>query len=303
MAEPVPQSLVVRVETAGRLAVACDCPGFSLPKPHAQRVGQIGGQRRQGSDDLGGVLYQCRALPDQAVAAAGPGIVDRAGNREHLATGLARLARGDQCAGLLGRFHHQRAQGQAGQDPVAGGEVGTQGGSAGRMLADHGAFARQAFAQPLVGGWIGEIGAGPDDGEGGPRPAGQGRLMRLRVDAARHAAGDHDARRRQSTGEGVCVVAAAAGRRAAAHHRHRRSPQQGRVAVDEKRQRRAGNRAQRCGVVGVVPAHQVMAGDLQPVPRARQGFADGPILEGCDLRRVQPGRAPCACTRGERRRR
>lgn len=72
----------------------------------------------QAVEDVLDCLHQRRTLADQFVAATGAGMMDRAGNRIHLAALLSGQARRDQ--GTAGRagLHHQGAQRQATDNPV-----------------------------------------------------------------------------------------------------------------------------------------------------------------------------------------
>lgn len=138
MTECLPQSLVVRVQALRCLSRACDRSRSSLAQPRAQGVGEVGRQMGEAVDDLTGVFHERGAIADQPMAATGPGVVDRPGNGEDLASRFAGLPGGDQRTGLLCRFHDQCAQRQSGEDPVARREVAAHRGRAGRVLADHG---------------------------------------------------------------------------------------------------------------------------------------------------------------------
>ena len=117
--------------------------------------------------------------------------------------------------------------------------------------------------------------------------------MRRRINAGGKTAGHRQARDRQRLGEVEGVVAPTRTRRAAADHRHRRVPEAGGIAGHEQRQRRAGDAAQQCRVVGVVPTEQVVAGCGQPRTAARQRGGIG-LLQGLDLSLVQGVAAPIA---------
>ena len=58
------------------------------------------------------------ALPDQFVAAAAQGTVDRSRNREHLPAQVERQPRGDQRTAAARRFDHQSAEAQGRDDRV-----------------------------------------------------------------------------------------------------------------------------------------------------------------------------------------
>src|SRR6476660_7112142 len=78
--------------------------------------------------------------------------MDRTWNGEDVAPGLDRQPGRDQGPGLQGGFDHERAPRQAGDDPIANGEVLRERWRAGRVLADE---------QPLPGDATGELAMAP----------------------------------------------------------------------------------------------------------------------------------------------
>ena len=112
-------------------------PGVSAsPAPSSLRL------RRQRGDDLLRVFDQAGAVADQAVAAAGQRVVDRAGHGEHLAPGLGGQARGDQRARTA---RPPRSPGSPAHSPAMMrlrlGKCAGSGAGAGQVFADHGAGA------------------------------------------------------------------------------------------------------------------------------------------------------------------
>src|SRR3954469_1558488 len=109
-----------------------------------------------------GALDQGRAFADQMVAALGARVERRAGHRHHLTAELGGVARRDQRAGFGRRLDHDRAMGEAGDDPVAIGEVTRTRLEAGRLLGDeHAAFGDRRLPL-LVLRRIGDVDAARD---------------------------------------------------------------------------------------------------------------------------------------------
>ena len=80
-------------------------------------------QRRQFLEYVGGRFDQLGSVADQAVATARQRVVDRAGDREHLAPLFGSTPRGDERAAAGTRFHDQRADSEPADDAVASREV------------------------------------------------------------------------------------------------------------------------------------------------------------------------------------
>jgi hypothetical protein len=79
--------------------------------------------RTHNRDDVGGFRDECRALPEQVVAAFGARIERGAWHREHFAALFERKACGDQRAGASGRLHHHDADRKPRDQPVAAGKI------------------------------------------------------------------------------------------------------------------------------------------------------------------------------------
>ena len=202
------------------------------------------------------------------MAAARLRAADRARDREHLAVALQRQPRGDQRARLQRGLHHQRAQRQPGDQPVALREMRCQRSGAEHMLADdQAACSDDARGQRLMLARIAAVDAGADDRH--RRRAGiQRAQMGGRVDALRQSGDDAQAVATQSGGELARQRGAAGGRMTAADQRDQIAVVQAlRCAVQVQQQRRVGHVHPARRVALVAEDQQMVVGMREPVQR------------------------------------
>ena len=166
--------------------------------------------------------------------------VDRAGDREHLAPGVARHPRGDERARLQRGLDDKRALSEPGDDAVAQWEVRWQRGCAqGELAHDHadiGDPVRQ-LQMPLR---VNAVQPGAHHGHGAAwcrQPA----LVGSAIDPQCHARNDRVARATQMGGKRPGVVGALGRGVAAAHDGDRRGVQQVDAALRVQQQRRVGS--------------------------------------------------------------
>src|SRR5690606_10316672 len=119
--EGVPPSLLgsVLIRREGGTPSRLTAGGYSV----AQRFGEAFGDRGEGFDHFLGGFDERGALADQAVAASRHGVVDGAGDGEDFAAGVGGEAGGDEGAGAVGCLDDEGAEGEAGDDAVATGEL------------------------------------------------------------------------------------------------------------------------------------------------------------------------------------
>ena len=110
-------------------------------QPAVRGRGRAGCPARPRRSRSGCAPWRIRSLPPRARGSSG-----RAGHGEHLPPGLLGDPGGDQAAGAQRRLHHHDAQRQAGDDPVAAGEVPRLRHGAERRLGHHGAASRRSGA-------------------------------------------------------------------------------------------------------------------------------------------------------------
>jgi len=115
----------------------------AFAQPFGEQRADVG---KPGQDFFRG-FGQTRAVADQAMAAARERVMDRAGQREHLAALLGGEPRRYQRAGFQACFDDERAETQAGDDPVATREKFRLARRAGRKLRDQRAMFENAFEQ------------------------------------------------------------------------------------------------------------------------------------------------------------
>ncbi len=193
------------------------------------------------------------------MATAGHRVLDRTGQGEHLPPGIGCHPRRDQRPRPLRRFHHHRAEGQPGEDPVAAGELLPSRSGAGREFADGRAGSSDACKQACVAARKRHVRAGAEDRDGQAADR-QRAVVGSGIDAGRQAAADAQSGGCEGARQFECMVAAARCRQPAADQRHRRMPQRRRLPGDEQGQGRARDPAQQGRVVRIVPAQQPMPG-------------------------------------------
>ena len=158
---------------------------------------------------------------NQRVATARHAAIDRPRHGEHLAALLVRVPGRDQRAGAVGRFDDDRAQRQPADDAIALRKRAAERHHPRRRFADQVAVRRNFVGQLLV---LGRIDFQQAAGQHGDRPpAGRQRAaMGGRIDAARQAAHDREARPRQAAGQplGLREPVARGMPRADDRHRH-----------------------------------------------------------------------------------
>ena len=192
--------------------------------------------------------------------------VDRAGNREHVAALLGRLACRDQRAGLHCRLDDKHAGREAADDPVPFRKVARQRRRTDRIFADDAAFLRDALAQGAVAGGIGHVRPRADDGDRSAAAA-QRALVRGRVDAQREAGHDAQAGTGQAFRECLRIRPALRTGIAAADDGQARPIQQMGQPSNIKKQRRIGDPGQQFGIAGLAQRDGVVAGPGEPVQR------------------------------------
>ena len=128
-------------ERGRRFPAAPGPEGNSAPKPDKLSSTSCGG------------LGQDRAFPQQVVAAARPRVQRRPWHGEYFPPQILSNAGGDQAAGPTRRLHHDDAEGQSGDQPVAAREVAGLRLVPGGAFGDHrAAFDDQALQVGVLGG-------------------------------------------------------------------------------------------------------------------------------------------------------
>src|SRR5690606_16093331 len=231
--------------------------GYSV----AQRFGEAFGDRGEGFDHFLGGFHERGAIADQAVAAAGFRVVDGAGDGEDFAAGVGGEASRDQRAGAVGGLDHEGAEGQAGDDAVAAGELALVDAGTGRVFAGDGAGGGDAFVEGGVAAGVGDVDAGAEHGDGAAA-GGERAFVGGGVDAGGQAADHREAGGGEGAGEFEGGVAAARGGDPAADDGDARVPQHAQVAGDVQDAWRVWRAPQQRGVVGIVQgeAHRASVG-------------------------------------------
>src|SRR5271165_5529230 len=129
-----------------------------------------------------GRFGEAGTLPDQFMAAAAQGAVDRTRNRKKLPAAGCRLPGGDQGAASARGFDHQGAEAHARYDAVPLRKMPASRRSAQREPADQSALLPDLFGQSNAAPRVDDIDARPQDGNGDPL-RGEGAPVRRAVDA------------------------------------------------------------------------------------------------------------------------
>jgi hypothetical protein len=162
----------------------------------------------QGLDHVLRAFHQHRALAQQVVTAARPGIERRARHGKDFAALLERVARRDERTRPSGRLDHQHAERHAGNQAVAAGKVPCLRHRGRRHLRNQQPPGQDFAIERLVLRRVDHVEAAGHNGHG----AGfQGADVGRRVDPARHARG-HDEARRAQPGRQIARQAPAVGR-------------------------------------------------------------------------------------------
>ena len=247
-------------------------------------------------------LHQLRALANQLMAAAGPGMMDGAGQGEHLAALLGGQTRGDQRTAGGAGLHHQGTQTETADDPVAPREVGRLRRAVQRQFRDQRAtLGQQAPGETQVPARIELPQAGAQHGDRAAAGL-QGALMRRAIDAQRQATGDAEAGRGQAVGEPPGIVQPLGTGLATADQGQLRPFEQLDLSFDEQQRRRIGDLGQQRRIALVTQAEQVAFGTVQPGQGLIDAFAGRRAAAGirghCRQAQGAPGRSGGAERRG-----
>jgi len=182
-------------------------------------------------------------------------VVDRSGNRIHLATLLSRQAGGDQRAAGKAGLDHQHAERQAADDAIAPREVARQRPGIERILRHQcTAHVDHHPRKVAVALWIKFLQACAEHANGAPCDL-QCRPMSGAIDAQGQPAGDGETGLRQAAGKCPGRVECRRCGTPAAHNGQLRSVEQCRIACNEKQRRGIVDFLQQCRVIRPVP-HQ-----------------------------------------------
>jgi hypothetical protein len=163
--------------------------------------------------------------------------MDRAGNREYIATLIARESRRDERSGRQRRFDDEDAAGEAADQAIALREVLPARGRARQVFRNERAFACDALREVAVARRVDAIEAGADDRQR-RRVASERALVRCGVDADRQSGDDREARARERVRELARGLAPLRPAVPAADDRERAAREQFAAAEMKQRRRR-----------------------------------------------------------------